>query len=110
MLRPPQVQLFDILKSVEPVPGVQIETGNVTMTAPDLAPADADEDKQSPDERHLGEHLAPPFRDAANYVFLNILPLVSDIKTHITTETEKKEHPSEYFPMPAPEGMDTGGS
>jgi histone deacetylase 1/2 len=50
-----QVQLFDILKSVEAVPGVQIETGNVTMTAPDLAPPDADEDKQSADDRHTGK-------------------------------------------------------
>jgi len=49
-----QVKLFDILKQVEPVPGVQIQTGSSMMTPPDLAPPEVDEDSKDPDERHLG--------------------------------------------------------
>ena len=49
-----QVQLFDILKQVEPVPGVQIQTGSALMTPADLAPPEADEDAQNPDERSSG--------------------------------------------------------
>ena len=114
-----KVQLFDILKSAEPVPGVQIETGNVTMTAPDIEVPEKDEDKQNPDERP-GAHrglLPAAASDALNRrggggsqstshsSFL--LPYVFGRCHRNIAEGKEKEHPAEFLPTAAPAGMDT---
>jgi len=48
-----KVQLFDILKQIEPVPGAQIQTGSSMAAVLDMSPPEVDEDKLSPDERQL---------------------------------------------------------
>jgi len=70
-----KVQLFNILKQVEPVPGVAIQTGSELATPADLAPPEQDEDK-----------------------------LDSAARQH---DTEKKEHPAEYYPNAGGDTMDT---
>ena len=49
-----KVQLFNVLKQVEPVPGVAIQTGSELVTPADLAPPEQDEDKLDPDARQHG--------------------------------------------------------
>jgi histone deacetylase 1/2 len=61
-----KVQLFDILKQIEPAPGAQIDTGSSMAAVPDHSLPEVDEGKLDPDIRQL--------------------------------ETEKKEHPAEFFP------------
>mmetsp|Transcript_2338 Transcript_2338/g.3909 ORF Transcript_2338/g.3909 Transcript_2338/m.3909 type:complete len:90 (+) Transcript_2338:104-373(+) len=70
-----KVQLFDILKQVEPVPGVQIQTGSSMQTPADLAMPEKDDESQNPDERNM--------------------------------DTEKKEHPAEFYPAETGDKMDT---
>ena len=44
--------MFDILKQVEPVPGVQIQTGSSMQTPADLELPDQDDESRNPDEVH----------------------------------------------------------
>jgi hypothetical protein len=106
------MQIFDILKKVEPV-GVQIK-GESDIPA-DLAPAETDEDAQNPDERSEGNighvplfscgALVRYFEDNKNnYTYFsssssssssNVPHNAHDIRY---PDTDKKEHPAELMP------------
>ena len=52
-----KVQIFDILKQVEPVPGVTVQTGSSLETPADLKAPEQDEDKLNPDARQMGKQM-----------------------------------------------------
>ena len=61
-----KVQLFDILKQVEPVPGVQIQTGSAADTPAPMQTDAVDPAEAQPDKRHpnMGaEHPAEQYDD-----------------------------------------------
>lgn len=53
--RQTKIQLFEILRSLEAVPGVQIETGADGKTPPTMRLPDEDEDMPDVDQRPAGE-------------------------------------------------------
>lgn len=52
-----KIQLFEILRSLEAVPGVQIETGAEVKTPATLRMPDEDEEMNDPDRRGSGRNL-----------------------------------------------------
>lgn len=60
-----KVQLFEILRSLEAVPGVQIDTGADSKTSTALGMPDEDEDMDDVDHRPSGEPALPRVDDSS---------------------------------------------
>jgi histone deacetylase 1/2 len=80
-----KVQIFDILKQVEPVPGVAVQTGSSLETPADLKAPEQDEDKLNPDARQIGKRFRevlgitsfkPPLESVRTYTVLLIFVLL----------------------------------